>query len=296
MNRKAQDKLIVAAIVGIIAIILVFALLYNFYTSTKEKLAIQDCKNSIAAHSVLMGATGREVITDIKCPTRDIVVANDKEDAAKRQIADDMQRCWYEWNKGDGTYFKGDGVFCHICSTYIFKNPQKNVNGFIQYLAETPIAHTYAGDTPGVSYQDYFQGFKTPKSATAIKNANIQDLTKVDYIDASKEYTTIFVYASSKDAVDKAVEGGGRTTLATAGMFGVIGGGLAVTIGLASNPAGWIIGGVLVAGTGVAAIWKALDITPPEVVSFIVFRPYDADQLKAIGCEKSQVNEQSHTG
>jgi hypothetical protein len=139
-------------------------------------------------------------------------------------------------------------------------------------------------------------GVTTPKSADMV-DKTIDELAKTDYINTSQNYATIFIYASGKEAIQKAMEGGGRSTLGTVGMFGVLGGGAALGVAfIVSNPVGWIVGGVIAVGLGVTAIWQALTIKEPESVQFIIFRPYNVEEFKNIGCEKMYVNQMSNAG
>jgi len=291
-NRRGQMTDIGLAILAIVALVIFSLFLYKSYIDMRERLAIQDCKNSIMAHSILLTGTSGSIAPDIKCPTREVTIKDKDLKNAKNIIAEDMHRCWYEWNRGDGRYFQGDGVFCHICSIYTFNDKNQKIEGFMNYLSTSPIKVKYPGDTAGLAYMDYFQGYTTPKSAE-IANQKIQDVSKTDIIDTSQKYASIFVYASGKDAIYKALEGGNRgTLLAIGGIAGV--GGAVAAVALVSNPAGWVVLGVGVAFAGGYLVYEALTGgDSPEWISYISFRPYNTDELKALGCEKLDVNQMS---
>jgi hypothetical protein len=294
-HRKGFIDNTTLAILAVATIIVFSVFVYKAYINFRDKMTIQSCKNSVEAHTVIATRTAREMFTDIKCPTKDIIIKDNRK--AKDIIAEDMHRCWYIWGQGTGQYFQGSGTFCQVCGIYQFGDKEQQVNGFMNYLGTQPIKVKYAGDIQGTTYADYFAGVSTPKSAQMVK-MNVATLSDVDYINTSQRYATIFVYASGKKFIQQAMEGGGRSTLGTVGMFGLLGGTAAVGVGIfiASNPVGWVVGGVLAVGVGVGAIWEALHVVEPESVQFIVFRPYNNQTLDDIGCEKMYVNQMSNAG
>jgi hypothetical protein len=283
----------------------------------KDRMAINSCKSSIEAHNFVNTASASGIFTDIKCPTSEITIK--KLRTAKQTIADDMHRCWYIWNKGEGQYFKGEGVFCHVCSIYQFGDKGQEVSGFMNYLATQPIRPMYPGeDNSGISYQDYFNGYTTPNSAQKVANSQIADLSKVDIIDTSQKYATIFVYASGKSNIEKVLEGNRASVAATGGIMmlagtAAVGGsitgisvslGAAIEAGIAAgvatswNPVGWVIlgvTGVVATIVGGIAVYNAIfnDIEP-EWVSFIAFRPYNEESLNSLSCQKFVVNQMSN--
>ncbi|HEY9703039.1 MAG TPA: hypothetical protein V6C58_11360, partial [Allocoleopsis sp.] len=222
-NRRGMFSDIQMAILAVAAIVILVIFANRVYIGMKEKLMTSSCKDSIEAHRILTSTTDGEVFSDIKCPTKEIRIKSLK--TAKETIAEDMHRCWYIWNKGDGRYFEGEGTFCHICSVYRFDDENKKIEQMTRYLATTPIKVRYPGDKPGISYMDYFQGFETPESAKMLTKFNYDNVASSDYIDTNQRYATIFVYASGKTAITEMLEGGGKSTLATAsagaGLLGI---------------------------------------------------------------------------
>lgn len=332
-NRKGVFDQVQLAIIAMAAILIFVIFLYKAYANISEKMATQDCKNSITAHSLVAKGSFSEIFTDIKCPTREITIK--KLNKANEIIAEDMHRCWYIWDQGKGQYFQGDGTFCHICSIYQFGDKGQEVEGLINYLYTQPIKTKYSSDTPGISYMDYFQGYKTPNSASLVENNQVQSAAEIDKLNTSMRYATIFVYASGKTAIQKALESGTRTTIGAAGIGGIIGGvamtyggvnavAMGATVGLTAsvgaeisaflggaaattgaiavtnfwNPIGWTaiaIGGVALIAGGIA-VYTATQVNDPEWISYITFRPYNAEELKALGCEKMVVNQMSNVG
>jgi len=296
-NKKAEFNMVIAIVISLVVIVLVSFILYNFYLSMKSKLEVQSCHDSVAAHSAIAVGSSRDYFTDIKCPTKTITVDNTNQLTAEKAMAEDMHKCWYEWQQGNAQLFKGDGVFCHVCSVYTFKDKSTALNGFAQYLAKQPIAISYPGDTPGISYIDYLKGYKT-KNTDLVNNAEMQKLVNGDAIATSQDYASIFVYASGKEGIQKTLEGsrGGLATVSSLAIFGgITSGGIALgAIAIGSNPVGWIIGSAGLVTIGTIGLYNALFNTEnPEWVSFIVFKPYTNQELQNIGCEQLPVNQQS---
>lgn len=298
-NKKGLVTDMQLAIIAIVSLLVISIFAYNAYVKFRDNLSVQSCKNSIEAHSLIAKGSFSEIFTDIKCPTKEINIKNLK--IANEIIAEDMHRCWYIWNKGEGQYFKGEGNYCHVCSIYSFNDKGQKVYGLMQYLATKTIKVKYPGDKVGVSYQNYFQVYATNDATEKITNTNIQQLAEIDQLDTSQKYATIFVYASGKDAAQVALEGGVRSTVGTVGLFGVVGGSLAVGTGITtaifigSNPIGWIVGGVAGVTLGTTALIESLTVKDPEWVSYIAFRPYNAEELKTLQCNQMVVNQMSNS-
>ncbi|MGV8141388.1 MAG: hypothetical protein ACP5NW_03025 [Candidatus Woesearchaeota archaeon] len=294
-NRKGFFSHIQMAVLAVVVIIIFSLFLHKVYVNMKDRMSVNSCKSSIEAHSIVASTTGGDIYTDIKCPTNEITIKHLK--TAKPIIAEDMHRCWYVWGQGDGRYFEGDGTFCHVCSIYTFGDKGKTVEGLMQYLHEERMPAKYPSDIKGITYAQYLAGYTSGDVAQRL-DTDINELSKTDTINTSKRYATLFVYASGKDSIQKIMESGGRSTVGAIGMFGTLGGGTAILVGtfIASNPVGWIVGGAIAAGAGVAAIWQALKIKEPEWMAFIIFTPYDEAALNDIGCQKFAVNQMSNTG
>jgi len=310
-NRKGIIDNTMLAILAVV-IILVFGLfVFKAYTNFRDKMSVQSCKNSIEAHTAVATLSAKEMFTDIKCPTSEITIKDNKK--AKEILAEDMHRCWYIWGQGQGEYFKGAGSFCQVCGIYQFGDKGQEIDGFMKYLETQPIQVKYSGDIQGISYQDYLQGYSTPNSAAKVGN-KMQDFSDGDFLNTSQKYATIFVYASGKDYIDKVLEGGGRTALGATGLGAVILGtaggiygvnalGATIMTALTTvetvnfwNPVGWIAGGVTLVSAGVYAVYKATHPGEPEWISFVAFRPYDNETLNSLGCEKLYVNQMSNVG
>jgi len=305
LSKKADEFMVVVVIIiGLVALLVLGAFIRKVYIDTKTRLEAQTCADSIATHAFMADKTGRDIFTDIKCPTREILVDNTgNQDKAKKTIADDMQRCWYEWGKGSYMLFKGDGAFCHVCSVYDFKDSGNNVDGLIRFLATKKVNPVFSGDVKGLTYMEYMQGYKTPVVSDKLKDFDMTKLSTIDSIDTSKKYASIIVYVSGKKTIEKWLEGGTRTAVFTTGVtLGVVGAVSAVTAGLAGlglvnvwNPLGWLsLGAAAILSAGIL-IYNAVDVDDPQWISVVVLRPYNETELEDLGCQYLEANQLSHS-
>lgn len=300
LNKKGMEmQTVTTVILGALILALLIVVIGRIYENSKEKLEIQECKDSIAAHALLARTTQREVFTDITCQTRELSIDAKNHNKAKKEIAEDMRRCWYEWLRGDAQLFKGEGIFCHVCSIYNFKQKDDQIGGFPLFLLteDIDIRSVYPEDTIKMKYIQYFQSY-TSKQQNEIENSptvNKQTFTDATVIDTSKKYATIFVYASGKEDIQKFMEGGYRTSALVGG--GIVAGLGVTAIGTAfivSNPVGWFVGGALAIGAGAYAIYEAVTPKEPQWLSVIQLIEYDDQTIKDLGCQYLAVNQLSH--
>lgn len=300
LKKKGMEmEYVYMSVLAAIILVLISVLLYKFYNTTKEKLEIQDCRNSIGAHAFLTKTSQREIFTDIKCPTRELLIDVKNEEKAKKEIAEDMRRCWYEWQKGDAQLFKSEGIFCHVCSVYNFKQKDEKIEKFQTFLMteDIDIRSVYPEDTQKMSYIQYFQGYKTKDLDNIEKTPKIGTFSDATVIDTSKKYTSIFVYASGKTSMQEFMEGGHRTTAliggGTAAGLGATAAAKGVVVLVSGGPPGWIIGGVIAIGIGSYAVYEALTPEDPQWMSVVQFMEYDDQTIKDLGCQYLEANQLS---
>lgn len=280
------------SILAMLIIIIVATAVFKFFETTKEKMEIQDCRNSIAAHALLAKTSQREIFTDIKCQTRELTIDAKNHADAKKEIAEDMRRCWYEWQKGNAQLFKGEGIFCHVCSVYDFKQKDQKIERFQTFLMseDIEIKSVYPEDTQKMTYSQYFQGYSTKKTEKIEERPNKTDFTDTALIDTSKKYATIFIYASGKEEIQEFMEGGARTGIFVGGV-GAAGVGALL---LLAGPPGWIADAILLIGIGSVAVIESMTFEEPEWMSFVQFMEYNSTQINNLGCQYLNVNQLSH--
>lgn len=295
-----NNYIIVVVMIGAITLVLLSVIIYQIYNAVKEKMEIQDCANSIKAHALLAKTTEREVFTDIKCQTREKTIDAENHETARKELAEDMRRCWYEWLKGQEQLFEGEGIFCHVCSIYTFKQKDQKIDGFATFLFKESIeiSSKYPEDTEKMSYIQYFQKYKTKDVENIDKFPKTGEFKDITTIDTSKKYATIFVYASGKKSMQEFMEGGYRTTALVGGGtvagLGAMAAAKGAVVLIAGGPPGWIIGGVIVLGIGGYAVYEALTPEDPQWMSVIQFMEYDDQKIRELGCQYLAVNQMSH--
>lgn len=300
-KSEIEIKTLIVIILAAISLILLGSLIYTWYSSAKQKLEVQDCVDSIRAHDFISTTTVRQIFTDIKCPTKQVTFGSSNDNEVKNAIASDMQTCWYEWGRGGGEYFPGDGTFCYVCAIYDFKDKSRKIPGFMQYLTTEKIHLSYPGDDKSLTYLQYFSPtYKNTPPQTLVDQMNKVNLAASDYIDTSQKYATIFVYSSDKTAMEKIMEGGVRVVTGSAGLLsiklGILGGfgGTVAVATLGSNPVGWAITGAGLVALGGVAVWESLNIQQPKSISLITFKPYTSSEIEGIPCQKMEVNQLSN--
>lgn len=292
LNKKGVSSMLVLSVLTIIIILIVGVVVYKFFKTAKEKLEIQDCRNSVAAHTLLTKTSQRELFADIKCRTREILIDAKNHEKAKKTIAEDMRRCWYEWQKGNAQLFKGEGIFCHVCSVYEFKQKDQKIEKFQTFLMTETIdlRSVYPEDTQKITYSQYFQGYSTEKIGEIENRPNRIEFKDTALIYSSKKYATIFVYASGKDEMQEFMEGGARTGMFVAGLGSA---GIGALL-LAAGPPGWVADAVLLIGIGAVAVIESLTFEEPQWMSFVQFMEYNATLINDLGCQYLEVNQLSH--
>jgi hypothetical protein len=305
LRRRNKGELqynhLVMATIAIVSLLILGLFTYQLVRKNMAKMEIQDCKNSIASHAMLSKTTISGIFTDIKCPTRNIVIDLSKKEDPQKIMAEDMRRCWYEWLKGDGQFFQGEGVFCHVCSVYEFKQKNQQIENYFTYLIRENIkldAQLYPQDRQKITYMQYFQGFSTASTSKVEQPPPDQSLdSSVDMtLDSSKKYTALFIYASGKDNIDVVLEGGGRPTAVVTGGLLAFGGGVASGIGstfIVSNPIGWMVGGGIALGAGGYLIYTALNPGDIEWISLIQFMEYTPENIDRFKCQYLDVSQDS---
>ena len=290
------EKLISAVI---IIAALVFFVLYLLKVGVSAAFIAEssECKTSIITHTALLKATDEELTPDIYCPTQYYEIPSRNQEKIKQHIAESMRACWGTWGKGQLQLFKKEGYLCHMCSVMEFKHKNKEIPGLLDYMANT---HISKGSGEGLTYLDFLSGYSTnPTSANFVQNVKQQSATQT--IDTSKTYATMFLYAKGEDSMNKLFENleayyqKKPSTLGTSALIGSAGGAAAgiVTVAIigTGGAAAVIIGAGALLGAGIAAIIDALDNHGAEWTAMIMFDEYDAETLKQIGCERSEVRQ-----
>ena len=275
----------------LLLIILTLAILFILLIFQSELFASMDsgstkqiCKQSVMAHDFTkFGKISMN--TEIKCPTQELKIKTKDQEKAKYQLAKSMYDCWDQFARGEANLF-GDKetIYCSICHIISFKHQNQNLEGFSEYLTTKKIP-----GGKGITYIDYLMNYDTPRAHEVAPETGDPISFEGDFLDTSKTYSTIFLYAKGDDNMKMIAEHfKGQTTAGKGGWIavGVGAGGIALAaFGILSNPVGWAIGiGGLLFAAG-TLVYDHFFNTDVEWASFILFREYDVEQLKNIKCE-----------
>ncbi len=282
----------------LLIIILVLAILFvlmafqsKLFASMNSGSTKQICKQSVLAHDFTkFGKVAMD--TEIKCPTQEIKIKTKNQEQAKYKLAKAMYDCWDQFARGEANLF-GDKetIYCSICHIISFKHKNEGLEGFSEYLTTKKVP---GGN--GITYIDYLMNYDTPRAHEVAPETGDPISFEGDFLDTSKTYSTIFLYAKGDDNMKMIEEHfKGQTTAGKGGWIavGVGAGGIALAVlGIVSNPVGWAIGiGAALFAIG-TLVYDHFFNTDVEWSSFILFREYDVEQLKDLKCEVMPISQE----
>lgn len=265
----------------------------------------------------------------LDCPTVFLTIEKGDDRENSELMANAMYKCATQFRRGTGELFTEDGVYCNVC--YIF-DVQEPVKGFYSYLIKNKVP-----GVSGETYHEYMQGYKSAGAEKILgqmehpletryyddqqseKEINLEKpINSIEEVELKEgQYAVIFIYTRGQEHLLKvwrhvtgqSEEGKAGLALGGISFLTVTGaaGGAAVMVYMipliATGPVGIVIISTgLVAGVGVFVLSELITYrlsrdTPPEHVSFFVFRQWDTDTdpdndnsarsllAKNIGCE-----------
>lgn len=284
MNKKAMmNKYILVIILTLAILFVLMAFQSKLFASMNSGSTKQICKQSVLAHDFTkFGKVAMN--TEIKCPTQEIKIKTKNQEKAKYQLAKAMYDCWDQFARGEANLF-GDKetIYCSICHIISFKHQNKELEGFSEYLTTKKVP---GGN--GITYIEYLMNYDTPRAHEVAPETGDPNTFAGDFLDTSKTYSTIFLYAKGDDNMKMIAEHfKGQTTAGKTGWIaaGVGAGGIALVVFGVSNPIGWAMIGVGAIVVVASLVYDHFFNTDVEWSSFILFREYNEEQLKDIKCE-----------
>lgn len=303
LNKKAQDTgeddsghgmmFTVIIILAVLTLVIGGFFIKKTYDKQKVMEEEQRCKDAVAREAVLIGMSNsyssiaNDFVVKVDCPTNIVEVKDSSQLVRKEKIAKEMKRCWDIWQKGKPELFKEkEGTFCHVCSFITFKEKDKTIGGFTEYLA------TVNPPLETVSYADYFAGYSTPKSQEYLTEHPVTAETKtLDVLNTNNDYGVIFVYAKGSEALSRFYTNTldkSRTGFFLAGAgTGVAGGflliaaasGVGLPVAVVGGAAIAVVGGVKLAYDSIFTTTKA------EWASGVFIIEYNTTNLQDLECE-----------
>ncbi|HJX06410.1 MAG TPA: hypothetical protein VJ461_06895 [Candidatus Nanoarchaeia archaeon] len=289
-KAMAVEKMVIAVIVIVLIIVFVIFLV-KVRIGTLNILEDSECKSNIATHVMLLKTTGEAIVTDVYCPTKYYTIPKESDEQIKYHLAEALKTCWGTWGKGELRLFAEDGYFCHICSVVDFKDKNRMINGFDDYLKQTP----YKQDS-STTYLEYLTGFESENANPAVLQY-LEQVDLMDTIDTSKPYASIFVYVKGSSNVKKFFDNADALHLGTIGggaTVGVVVGTAGAVVGSALASGGislLVLGGYVLTNVAVGAVVGAAASDDIAWTATAVIAPYDVSSLKNISCEISPVQQ-----
>ena len=274
--------------VAMVLIIVFFIVLVGYTQVFGEELEQtrkqEQCRLSILENANLR-LNGHAFKDNIICETENLVInedltKKDKQEQAKKQIADAMAICWNQYGEGKLNLFSGEGIFCSVCSLIEFKNPKtEKLTGFVDYFYSEKVLgrdETYSEYVAGVSKGDMFQ------------DQNVYSVQS-DVLNTSQTYAVMFYYPKGQDYIRKFTEtigasyqglliGGGAIALGAGIIY--VGSALSMTgVGAVIGVPIAIVGGAVVAVS--VAIGYFTTEEADEWAAFTFVLPYEKDKALA---------------
>lgn len=284
--KKGEMAFITAA--AIVLMVIVLTLLVMLVVQVKQKYddsrQISACTSSVLAHAELKKLTHDEVVPEITCELREVVIDKKSTYDIQKELGDEMLTCWNMWGNGKLDLFNEEKVYCHVCSHITFDHEDITIKGFPLFLQEN--------SPKGVSqtYAQLLTGFESEQARDVIDNApdyvaRAKDIT----ISTNKEYSVIFVYVRGQDLIEDFLEGR-RAEVAVAGLLGAALGSSSLAVGagtvlLGSNPVGWVIGGSILVVGGAYTAYTATTAGEEGWISFVILKEFSDDEIDRLGCE-----------
>jgi len=289
-SRRGEEEedgtfnwLLIMILFIVIAAIL-FLLFKGIYQGGEQYPGEQQCRSSILLHSKTIALTAGDFSSDIACSPVNITVDAADTEQAKGQLAEAMKFCWDRWQRGQLELFQADGIYCNPCAFITFKQHSRLIQGFDQYLVDTPVPSS------SIRYAEYFANVQTKgASPNTVPRAGLNGTPTT--ISTDTDMVVFFLYAKGA-SVQRIKENFGQNPsrnvkrVATMASVGAVVGG--VTFIVATGGAGLIpitiagIAGGTIGGVGEYLYGSA---EKPEWVSLVVLQPNDASALSQFACQ-----------
>ncbi|MEK6974208.1 MAG: hypothetical protein AABW41_03170 [Nanoarchaeota archaeon] len=274
-NKKGTAESLTGILIAVIVLVVFFIIFPLIKEAGSNTIDKDTCKASVLANSKRLEIAGTEItpgLSDLKCPTARITVK--KPDKIQLSLANQMYDCWDKFGQGKIKFLDPESeTYCIICSKVSFDDEAKGkqINGFLNYLAENKIMDDRGNPVMGINYTylRYLTDYET-KQDELDKLKSVQG----DIIDTNNDYAVMFLYYKQQlEGKPGGIIGGGVRGCIFGAVAGVLvaitipGAGLPVaaglaissckTFGLIGSAAGFMI------GSDHAADWAARVVTVP---------------------------------
>ncbi|MBC8501021.1 MAG: hypothetical protein H8D38_04635 [DPANN group archaeon] len=283
-------------VILIICIIIGFLLVKTWTERTNTVLDESDCEKSVLSHIKMLKLsksleTGEPMkATPIKCPRIDLTLKQKDEDEIKHIIAEKMRICWKNWQRGEEELFLEEATYCQPCYIIDFKHKNLEIRDFDKFLIETKILRQ------NYTYMQYFSGSTNNEEFATEKLKENPDIAKiVTSFKTDSKKVILFYYTKDSDMIKEIIgtlEGFAKGAAIGGTAGAIIVGGVAGTICSIIPGVGTIscatigakIGAIIGGATGGFIAAQFLG-DYPLWLSFILFKEYNEEELRNLGCE-----------
>ena len=286
LNKKGQDVVLstlgkwLILIAGFMVVVLVISLLFfRAEGVTKE----QKCHASVISRISIPISNEEFRLVPLACETIDEKISGNREEI-KRQVADNMERCWWMFNEGrqddvlssgevkKALGFEDNKNQCFLC--YTLDVDQDSIVGG-EIPSEEMFNYLLENNHPkiaGMTYIDYIQSYGGPGAVGVLSSIKAKDIYGVVYLSKSKD-TSSWTWADVGATV--AIVGGGVACV----FSGVIICAVGATAGVA---------GGFFEGAHITNIAKSSLYSEQRAVSSVFLD--DLNSIQQAGCEVKDFN------
>jgi hypothetical protein len=293
MEENSSNILIVMLVLAAIALLGFIA--WMLLATDAENAEEAACRQSIAAHTLLVRASGANIEPRIECSPRSTHLVGNSEEV-KRALAEELLFCWERWMNGEAELFVTEGTYCNPCSTITF-DPKTQLGEFEAFLAkEKPARSSLTYKEHLFPYASAHYPINPPAEAHTV-------------IDPTQQYVVVFYHDKNHslkgfldtvqddpskivNAVEQLTGGakwgagiglgigvvlGGLCAGASGGICAPAGAGFALALGGAGMTIGAAVGGGKVIAIN--------EFAYPEWFSSVILMPHDAAAYRALHCD-----------
>jgi len=289
MKKGLSQEYLIGVIILVVTLVLLVMIILLITRNSQQTLKDSACEKSIRAHIETLKITKGAMVPDIDCPTKEITIKGDKENA-EHQIAESMRECWKTWQEGKANMFSKETSYCHVC--YILDFDKKmTIDNFDKYLSTTKVKGK------DYTYTKYLTGYGNDAAYSSELLEKNMDLNQFSTsIDTSKKQAVIFYYSKDSkvlEAIKSQISG-----MAKGATIGAIAGGVIFGVaGLICGPFSetcvpvFAKGGVLVGGGIGMFIGNYASEDFPQWYAMTILREHSEQSLKEMGCTTGPTNQ-----
>jgi len=244
-----QQIVMLIVVIASFAILLFFLFRLDFGGESKKEL----CRNSVVLSGKSDLPTGslacyrsyKCITTDGDCSdlTDPEIVKVKTEDDVYKELANEMADCWWQFGEGKVNYVGTDLIhhnYCSICSQILLDPSLNKIEGIENQISKDKL-YAYLQDTKmpnkEITYSEYL--------------LNTRDISSLKKDLLEKEGVGSFGNLSV--GKQNFVVMGIHSEVTPLGWVAAAGAGTVLGILVASNPIGWVVGGIVIAGASIVA-------------------------------------------